>query len=96
MWFIQRYTLKAEIVEILSSASQPLSLEQLAQQLFFKREKVSELIVLSARSLRKKQKIKREIEKVLGSLDVERHEDGDVFYALRRDAGIFRAEPYSG
>lgn len=86
MWPFHRSTLRTDLIEILQDSPRPLTLEQLTQQLFFKRQKVSDLIVLSSASVRKKQKLKRKIELILQNLDVDKIELGTeaCSYLLRR------------
>jgi hypothetical protein len=67
-----RRRLRAELAEIMRAEREPLSVEQLVHRLFERRQRLNDLIVLSSASIRRKRRLKRQIEALLaeGTFDL--------------------------
>jgi hypothetical protein len=66
-----RRRLRAELAEILREESEALNAEQLVHRLFERRRRLSDLIVLSSASIRRKRRLKERIEALLGDGNAE-------------------------
>jgi hypothetical protein len=87
MWGQVRGNLEPELREVLAEQGTPQSLEQIVQQLFFRRQRFSELLILSRASIRAKQKLKRDIERCLERGIAEKSWlRGTAVYSLKANA----------
>lgn len=53
--------LNIELIEILRGERMPLNIEQLVQKLFHRREQISDLVLLTRASMKRKQKLKSKV-----------------------------------
>lgn len=85
MWPFARKRLDVELVEILRDQKLPINLDQLVHQLFHRRERISDLLVLSRSAMRRKQRLRRRVEKCL--------EAGLASKSLVRGQWVYLLEP---
>jgi len=86
VWLFNRKHYEAELMAILASAQTPLNLDQVVHQLFQRRQRLADLLVLSRGEIRRKERLKRRIQKVLDSgVATKSRFNGEWRYAVDRE-----------